>query len=197
MKDPKEVMRAYSKEEFPELTKALNSMPTAKDTMVEINGNCYFEHGSVRSEEGELKLEFVDFPSVEVLQSFYESCIKGGRSGKSLFYEISILIAISEKLKETRPVRIVYYGGDVPGFLQKLSEAKYIEIVEPKEEKGVSSEPLFVIDDFDTVTRQTTKGFARMLRVPQHPHTKKSQSNDPSDRWIKPKKLRRAKGGRK
>lgn len=156
MKDPKEVMRAYSKEEFPELTKALNK--SDKQSMIKFIENLVdiVPHRPVN-------YEFMRSVMLETMAAM-------GEGGKKL--------------------RVMYVGDNIPEFLQQLADTKQIEFVEPQ--KGKTAE-FIITDEFAKEADQDCRFGEETLPL----RIKKSQSNNPSDRWIKPKKLRRAKGGRK
>lgn len=155
MKDPKEVMRDYSKEEFPEITKALNK--SDKQSVI----------------------KFMDLVNVVPHRPVnYEYM-------KSVMLEM--MAAMGEGGKK---LRVMYVGDNIPEFLQELSDTKQIEFVEPQ--KGKTAE-FIITDEFVKEAGQGCRFSEETLPL----RIKKSQSNNPSDRWIKPKKLRRAKGGRK
>lgn len=196
MNDPKDVMRAYRKDEFPELTAALDGYPTEiPKGYVEVD----MEKGpqfdlpdfSVLTEH---QRELMDYMLSGKHTSHY-------RSGKSRIAQIVLLAALKERLKGDKPVVVVYMGPTpIPSWVEDLKTIEGVTVEVPGEQGKIVQDPFIVCDELTEAVREKLRQagtFSRDFYDPEPMLEKKSKSTNPSDRWIKPKKLYRAKGKRK
>lgn len=205
MIDPKEVARAYGKDEFPELTKALDGYSTEiPEGWVEVD----MQTGP----QFDLP-DLPDLPDFSALKEPEGALMNWllsdknphGRSGKSSIAQMALMKALKERLQREESVVVVYMGPmPLPSWVEALKSIEGVTVKIPGDEGQVVSDPVVMAwDEIDNMKFFANKIEKIITKLPDFNwetkprHEKKSQSTNPCDRWIKPKKLRRTKGRRK